>query len=70
MAQAQDAVDKGQSIASKIPNITIPEGGGVAKLLPNNVKQADIETIEELLSEDINQEIIEGCWKNSSSSVS
>ena len=65
VAQAQDAVDKGQSIASKIPNITIPEGGGVAKLLPNNVKQADIETIEELLSEDINQEIIEGLKKES-----
>ena len=41
VTQAQDAVDKGQSIASKIPNITIPEGGGIAKLLPNNVKQAD-----------------------------
>ena len=65
VTQAQDAVDKGQSIASKIPNITIPEGGGVAKLLPNNVKQADIETIEELLSEDINQEIIEGLKKES-----
>ena len=59
VAQAQDAVGKGESIASKIPNITIPEGGGVAKLLPNNVKQADIETIEELLSEDINQEIVD-----------
>ena len=65
VAQAQDAVGKGESIASKIPNITIPEGGGVAKLLPNNVKQADIETIEELLSEDINQEIIEGLKKES-----
>ena len=63
--QAKDAIAKGQSIASKIPNITIPEGGGIAKLLPNNVKQADIETIEELLSEDINQEIIEGLKKES-----
>ncbi len=59
VTQAQDAVGKGESIASKIPNITIPEGGGVAKLLPNNVKQADIETIEELLSEDINQEVVD-----------
>ena len=57
--QAKDAVGKGESIASKIPNITIPEGGGIAKLLPNNVKQADIETIEELLSEDINQEVVD-----------
>ena len=59
VTQAKDAIAKGQSIASKIPNITIPEGGGIAKLLPNNVKQADIETIEELLSEDINQEIVD-----------
>ena len=59
LSEGKDAVDKGQSIASKIPNITIPEGGGVAKLLPNNVKQADIETIEELLSEDINQEVVD-----------
>ncbi len=62
---AKDAIGKGESIASKIPNITVPEAGGIAKLLPNNVKQADIETIEELLSEDINQEIIEGLKKES-----
>ena len=59
VTQAKAAIAKGQSIASKIPNITIPEAGGIAKLLPNNVKQADIETIEELLSEDINQEVVD-----------
>ena len=59
LSEGKDAVGRGESIASKIPNITIPEGGGVAKLLPNNVKQADIETIEELLSENINQEAVD-----------
>ena len=69
VAQAQDAVGKGESIASKIPNITIPEGGGVAKLLPNNVKQADIETIEELLSEKVNVEVTEEIKKVTVESV-
>ena len=39
VTQAKDAVEKGQSIASKIPNITIPEGGGIAKLI-HNVKSS------------------------------
>ena len=58
-SEAKDVVGKGESIASKIPNITVPVAGGDAKLLPNNVKQADIETIEELLSENINQEAVD-----------
>ena len=56
VTQAQDAVDKGESIASKIPNITIPEGGGVAKLLPNNVKQADGDGKEGEVSKKVDQE--------------
>lgn len=69
VTQAKDAIAKGQSIASKIPNITIPEGGGIAKLLPNNVKQADIETIEELLSEKVNVEVTEEIKKVTVESV-
>ena len=69
VTQAKDAIAKGQSIASKIPNITIPEGGGIAKLLPNNVKQADIETIEELLSEKVNVEVTEEIKKITVESV-
>jgi len=56
VTQAKDAIAKGQSIASKIPNITIPEGGGIAKLLPNNVKQADGDGKEGEVSEKVDQE--------------
>ena len=63
VAQAQDAVGKGESIASKIPNITIPEGGGVAKLLPNNVKQADGDGKEGEVSGKVDQEKTEAVKK-------
>ena len=63
VTQAQDAVDKGQSIASKIPNITIPEGGGIAKLLPNNVKQADGDGKEGEVSGKVDQEKTEAVKK-------
>ena len=53
---AKDAIGKGESIASKIPNITIPEAGGIAKLLPNNVKQADGDGKEEEVSKKVDQE--------------
>ena len=56
VTQAKDAIAKGQSIASKIPNITIPEGGGIAKLLPNNVKQADGDGKEGEVSKKVDQE--------------
>ena len=56
-SEAKDAVDKGESIASKIPNITVPEAGGDAKLLPNNVKQADGDGKEGEVSKKVDQEI-------------
>ena len=55
-SEAKDAVGKGESIASKIPNITVPEAGGDAKLLPNNVKQADGDGKEEEVSKKVDQE--------------
>lgn len=55
-SEAKDAVDKGESIASKIPNITVPEAGGDAKLLPNNVKQADGDGKEGEVSKKVDQE--------------
>ena len=69
LSEGKDAVDKGQSIASKIPNITIPEGGGVAKLLPNNVKQADTGGEEEVTSEKVNVEVTEEIKKVTVESV-
>ena len=53
---AKDAVGKGESIASKIPNITVPVAGGDAKLLPNNVKQADGDGKEGEVSKKVDQE--------------
>tara|TARA_Y100001973_G_C5190738_1_gene330811 strand:+ start:38 stop:1120 length:1083 start_codon:yes stop_codon:yes gene_type:complete len=58
-SQAKDATKLGENIASRIPNITIPSAGGVAKLLPNNVKQADVNAIEEVVSEKVKTEITE-----------
>ena len=62
-SEAKDAVDKGESIASKIPNITVPEAGGDAKLLPNNVKQADGDGKEGEVSGKVDQEKTEAVKK-------
>ena len=55
-SEAKDVVGKGESIASKIPNITVPVAGGDAKLLPNNVKQADGDGKEGEVSKKVDQE--------------
>ena len=63
LSEGKDAVGRGESIASKIPNITVPEGGGDAKLLPNNVKQADGDGKEGEVSGKVDQEKTEAVKK-------
>jgi len=63
VSKATDAFEAGKKISAEIPNFTIPAAGGDVVEKAKEVLQADDGDIEELLSDEVNQEIVEGLKK-------
>ena len=59
VSKATDAFDAGKKISVEIPNFTIPAAGGDVVEKTKEVLQADDNDIEEILSDEVNQEIVE-----------
>ena len=63
VSKATDAFEAGKKISAEIPNFTIPVAGGDVVEKAKEVLQADDDDIEEILSDEVNQEIVEGLKK-------
>ena len=63
VSKATDAFDAGKKISAEIPNFTIPAAGGDVVEKAKEVLQADGDGIEELLSDEVNQETIDALKK-------
>jgi len=59
VSKATDVFEAGKKISAEIPNFTIPAAGGDVVEKAKEVLQADDDDIEEILSDEINQEIVE-----------
>ena len=59
VSKATDAFDAGKKISAEIPNFTIPVAGGDVVEKAKEVLQADKDGLEEILSDEVNQEIVE-----------
>ena len=59
VSKATDASEAGKKISAEIPNFTIPAAGGDVVEKAKEVLQADDADIEEILSDEVNQEIVE-----------
>jgi hypothetical protein len=64
VSKATDAFEAGKKISAEIPNFTIPAAGGDVVEKAKEVLQADDDDIEEILSDEINQETIEALKKS------
>jgi hypothetical protein len=64
VSKATDAFDAGKKISAEIPNFTIPAAGGDVVEKAKEVLQADGDGIEELLSDEVNQETIDALKKS------
>ena len=64
VSKATDAFEAGKKISAEIPNFTIPAAGGDVVEKAKEVLQADDDDIEEILSDEVNQEIVEGLKKS------
>lgn len=64
VSKATDAFEAGKKISAEIPNFTIPAAGGDVVEKAKEVLQADGDGIEELLSDEVNQETIEALKKS------
>jgi hypothetical protein len=64
VSKATDAFEAGKKISAEIPNFTIPAAGGDVVEKAKEVLQADDDGIEELLSDEVNQETIEALKKS------
>jgi hypothetical protein len=63
VSKATDAFEAGKKISAEIPNFTIPAAGGDVVEKAKEVLQADGDGIEELLSDEVNQETIDALKK-------
>ena len=59
VSKATDAFEAGKKISAEIPNFTIPVAGGDVVEKAKEVLQADDDDIEELLSDEVNQETVD-----------
>ena len=59
VSKATDPFGAGKQISAEIPNFTIPVAGGDVVEKAKEVLQADDDDIEEILSDEVNQEIVE-----------
>ena len=59
VSKATDAFDAGKKISAEIPTFTIPVAGGDVVEKAKEVLQADKDGLEEILSDEVNQEIVE-----------
>jgi hypothetical protein len=64
VSKATDAFEAGKKISAEIPNFTIPAAGGDVVEKAKEVLQADDDDIEEILSDEVNQETIEALKKS------
>ena len=64
VSKATDAFGAGKKISAEIPNFTIPAAGGDVVEKAKEVLQADGDGIEELLSDEVNQETIDALKKS------
>ena len=64
VSKATDVFDAGKKISAEIPNFTIPAAGGDVVEKAKEVLQADGDGIEELLSDEVNQETIDALKKS------
>jgi hypothetical protein len=64
VSKATDAFEAGKKISAEIPNFTIPAAGGDVVEKAKEVLQADGDGIEELLSDEVNQETIDALKKS------
>jgi len=63
VSKATDAFEAGKKISAEIPNFTIPAAGGDVVEKAKEVLQADGDGIEELLSDEVNQDTIDALKK-------
>ena len=68
VSKATDAFDAGKKISAEIPNFTIPAAGGDVVEKAKEVLQADKDGLEEILSDEVNQEIVEELKKTAEES--
>ena len=59
VSKATDAFEAGKKISAEIPNFTIPAAGGDVVEKAKEVLQADDDDIEEILSDEVNQETVD-----------
>jgi len=64
LEKATDAFASGKKISVEIPNFTVPAAGGDVIKKANEVLQADKDGLEELLSDEVNQETIDALKKS------